>query len=208
MHGADLIKRALTQRVSVRSVHHSGNQGTPQSKGGKSTVHIHLYPVIIIHYTYLRINPLYLSMIYIHYIYIHIYIYIYIYLYLHIFTYIHIYIYIYTYIHVYIYTYIYIYITYIYMFIFTYTYTYIGFPPSKVVQDFFHPDVDPARQHLHRLSAAPQRFPRLSVPGWARWSSVIETSTGQWEKRCLITCCGFWSESIILIHFGNTWGIC
>ena len=73
MHGADLIKRALTQRVSVRSVHHSGNQGTPQSKGGKSTVHIHLYPVIIIHYTYLRINPLYLSMIYIHYIYTYIY---------------------------------------------------------------------------------------------------------------------------------------
>ena len=83
MHGADLIKRALTQRVSVRSVHHSGNQGTPQSKGGKSTVHIHLYPVIIIHYTYLRINPLYLSMIYLHIYNIYIYVYIYIYIYIY-----------------------------------------------------------------------------------------------------------------------------
>ena len=123
MHG-DLIKRALTQRVSVRSVHHSGNQGTPQSKGGKSTVHIHLYPVII-HYTYPRINPLYLSMIYhIYIIYIYTYIYIYIYIYIHIYIYIYIYIHIYICIYTYIYVHIYIY-TYIYTYIYIYIYIYI-----------------------------------------------------------------------------------
>ena len=136
--------------------------------------------------------------IYIHiYTYIYIYIHIYTYIYIYVFIYIRIYICIYIYTYIYFYIYMYIYICIYKLHIFTYTYTYIGFPPSKVVQDFFHPDVDPARQHLHRLSAAPQRFPRLSVPGWARWSSVIETSTGQWEKKCLKTCCGFWSESIV-----------
>ena len=73
MHGTDLIKRALTQRVSGQSI--ILGTSLPQSKGGKATVHIWT----LAHYNHpflSRYNPLYISkdkpIIFIHDIYIYI----------------------------------------------------------------------------------------------------------------------------------------